>query len=234
MKRRVLFLALAIITAGIVSFTKVTGSYGKQAATTQTLAITSDVSVESNSNGSTRRITWHESNTAVYEKSFAYHNGAAIVTEKLNGKLIKVETAEFNDGLLSTIKGKLFSTDGNVASLYTMAYQYNDAGQTLRVLYGNGDRHDYVYDARKNLVETNWYNRQGEMMATAKKQYFPRLPDAFTVYRHTADNNYAPFMPATGGKTPLCHKMSDKTKAKISFDGRHTYVLDTDGYLLSY
>jgi YD repeat-containing protein len=233
MKRRALYLVLTVITAAIASFTRVAGNQSKQSTSIQTVQVTpAGVSVEYNDNGSVRQITWKESDSALYVKAFVYHNNAVTITEKLNNRLIKEETGELNNGMLTAIKGKLVANDGTAAS-YTMDYQYNDEGQTLHVLYGNGNRHDYVYDARKNLVETNWFNRQGDILVTAKKQYFPKLPDAYTVYHRMADNVYASFVPAFGNKMPAHTKMSNKVKVKVSFGGKYSYTMDTDGYLSS-
>ena len=236
MKRNGLYLVLGMITAGIVSFTKVNSKQGPEITVQQRVqlsaATTSDnIAVESNSNGSTRQITWQESTTAVYVKTFSYAANTVAIVEKKNNKTIKEETAAFNNGLLESIKGKLLSEDGTQTVAYTMNYQYNDAGQTQRVLYGNGDRHEYVYDNRGNLTETNWYTRQGDIMVTAKKQYFPRLPDAYTVYHSATGNTYACFIPPFDKQSSLYNKMAGKVKSEISFDGQNMYLMDTDGYV---
>jgi YD repeat-containing protein len=237
MKRNGLYLVLGMIVAGIVSFTKVSDKKGPEITVHQRVqpgaAVASDdIAVESNSNGSTRQITWQESTDAVYVKTFTYAENTVTIIEKKNTKTIKEETAAFSNGLLKSIKGKLLNEDGTQAVAYTMNYQYNDAGQTQRVLYGNGNRHEYVYDNRGNLTETNWYNHQGDIMVAAKKQYFPRLPDAYTVYHSTTGNAYACFIPPFDKQSSLYNKMAGKVKSEISFDGISMYLMDTDGYIL--
>lgn len=238
MKRRGLYLVLAIIAAGIVSFTSVTGNQHKTVTPQNIAAITvqtnANSSQELNNNGSTRQVSWQESDTVRYVKTFTYSGHTVNITEKRNDKTIREESGELKDGILMHLNGKLLIPDGTVIATYQMKYEYSDEGRTLRVLYGNGDRHDYVYDVRKNLIETKWYNRSGDIMVTAKKQYFPKLPDAYTVYHRNTDSVYASFIPVFAGKSSIHNRMADKAKARISFDGKYNYLIDLDGYVLSY
>ncbi len=192
---------------------------------------TSGISFQYNADGGIQQIIWKESRAAVFVKAFSYAGNAITITETFNNQLLKEETITMSDGQLVSLKGKWFAENGTVLNTYHFQYYYNEAGQVEKLMYGNGAWHKYVYDNQGNLPETNWYNEEGDMIASARKQYFPKMPDQYTLYRKTAKNEYEDFFPSSENNLSRYNKMTDRITAEISFDGRYAYTLSTDGYI---
>ena len=234
MKQKRGYFVLAVIILGFVSFKTISGNKSiavqqrKQPATTRT---TGGISFQYNADGGIQQIIWKENPASVFIKTFLYTADAITITETVNNQPLKEETIIMNGGQLVSLKGKHFAGSGAVLNTYNVQYYYNEAGQVEKVMYGNGAWHKYVYDNQGNLLETIWYNEDGDMIANARKQYFPKMPDQYTQYRKAAKNEYEDFFPAIENGVSRYNRMTDKITAEISFDGRYAYTLSTDGYI---
>lgn len=234
MKKKRGYFVLAVIILGFVSFRTISGNkpvgaqYKKQLSTTRT---TGGVSFQYNADGRIEQITWREGPASVFIKTFSYAGNSITITETFNNQPLKEETIVIDAGQVVSLKGKRFAEGGSIANTYQFQYYYNEAEQVEKVMYGNGAWHKYIYDNKGNLLETNWYNEEGDMVASARKQYFPQLPDQYTRYRKAAKNEYEDFFPAAETHVSRYNKMADKIDSEISFDGRYAYTLSTDGYI---
>jgi YD repeat-containing protein len=234
MKQKRGYFVLAVIILGFVSFKTISGNKSavaqqkKQTVSTRTAA---GVSFQYNADGAIQQIIWKENPASVFIKIFSYSGNAITITETFNNQPLKEETIIMDGGQLVSLKGKHFRVDGVALNPYNFQYYYNEAGQVEKVMYGNGAWHKYVYDNQGNLLETNWYNEEGDMIANARKQYFPKTPDQYTQYQKAAKNEYEDFFPAIENKTSPYNRMTDKIAVEISFDGKYAYALSTDGYI---
>lgn len=232
MKRKGVYVLLVVVVLGFVSFKTISASHDKKAPAKQkspnaASKSSGNLSFEFNDDGSTQLISWIDAAGNSFTKAFAYNGSTVNIIEKKNDTIIKQEKIELMDGNIVSLKATIPGSQVD----YTMHYSYNKRGQLEKVTYGNGTVHEYEYDSRANLTETKWYDRNGQIIVTAKKRYFPTMPDEYTHYSKLLDRSYAAFIPPFAESGAEWLKMTNKVEAEISFDGKYAYTMDNDGYI---
>ncbi|MBC7904738.1 MAG: hypothetical protein H7Y27_15035 [Gemmatimonadaceae bacterium] len=182
--------------------------------------------------GRIRSIQFRENEETNFVKTFDYKSDAATVREYLNDTLLKTESLELKDGLVTKSVITLMDDDGKESAVYVMHYSYNKAGQIQLITYGNKSYHEFTYDDHGDLEAEKWYNANGDIIASAKKQYFPPLPDDYTFFNKLGTgNSYGAFFPPFKDNNSRYSRLSLKVKDEITFDGRSAYVMSTEGYI---
>ncbi|MFO1369575.1 MAG: RHS repeat-associated core domain-containing protein [Marinagarivorans sp.] len=136
--------------------------------------------------------------------------------------------------------GQLIQTDvwaRSRAHVGTTRYQYNDAGQLIHIIYDNGEKAHYAYDA--NGLVNSIKDRHGRITRfdyDGLSQVVRKTdPEGFTLeYKYDKERNLIALINQNGERYEFAYDGNERLISEIGFDGRQqTYQYNKAGHLIS-